>query len=302
MVTIIILIILLLVAIVFVPFTRQIMMDKEELAQTPVEKKFEVLVSIINDAMFNGKGELSLFDYDHRLMMLTSEYQKNILIKFYYSTGILNITLFYKFFHKELEFSRKFTGVRNISVFRQKDIANEFLELSHKKIIEHQQNVGYDDVNDMSGIRSSVHSEGDPTAVLTGVYDDLTDSQRKSIVNLIYLIGSSSGLNQDKIRHSVAFSQQILWVNVPWEECYQQYTHSGKERIFQDLSQISDSVMDMVVLQCLHFTAEMSNQGADSNALEKNFLDSFARLGYSEEKIQALVQKTEALYKMFCEQ
>lgn len=302
MVTIIILITLLLIALVFVSFTRQIMKDKVELAETPVEKKFEVLVSIINDAMFGGQGELSLFDYDNKLMMLTSEDQKNVLIKFYYSTGHLNITLFYKYLQKELEFSRKFTDVRNISVFRQKDIANEFIELSQKKIIEHQQKVGYDDVNSMSGIRSSVHSEGDPTAVLTEVYDGLTDNQRKSIVNLIYLIGSSSGLSQDKIRHSAAFSQQILWVNVPWEDCYQQYTHSGKERIFQDLGQVGDSVMDMVVLQCLHFIAEMASQGADSNALEKNFLDSFSRLGYSEEKIQALVQKTEALYKMFYEQ
>jgi hypothetical protein len=302
MVTIILLLILLLVALVFLPFTRQIMKDKVELAETPVNKKFEVLVSIINDALLDGKGELTLFDYDPKLMMLSSEQQKNILVKFYYSTGNLNITLFYKYLQKELEFSKLFSGLRNISVFMQKDIANEFIELCQAKIIEHQQMTGYDDVNQMSGIRSSVHSEGDPTAVLTEVYDDLSDSQRKSIVNLMYMIGSSSGLEQDKIRHSAAFSQQVLMVNVPWEACYQQYIKYGNERIFDDLEQVSESIMDMVVLQCLHFIGEMSNQCADSYALEKNFLSSLGRLGYSEEKIQALVQKTEALYKMFYEQ
>ena len=153
----------------------------------------------------------------------------------------------------------------------------------------------------MTGIHGSVHSEGDPTAVLTEIYDDLTICQKKSIVNLMYMIGSASGLSQDQIRHSIAVSQQILMINIPWEACYQQYTQFGNEKIFQDLCKVSESVMDMVVLQCLFFTTEMRTQSTESNSLDQHFFESFEKLGYSEQKINALVQKTEALHKLMNE-
>ena len=93
MVTIIILIIVLILALVIVPFARQIVKDKEELAKTPINEKFQILVAKINDGLLDGKGEITLFDDDPRLMNLMSEDMRNMLIQFYYSTGNLTIYL-----------------------------------------------------------------------------------------------------------------------------------------------------------------------------------------------------------------
>lgn len=96
MVTIIILIIVLILALVIVPFTRQIVKDKEELAKTPINEKFQILIAKINDGLLDGKGEITLFDDDPRLMNLMSEgitcaaeisflYKENIIPNFSHS-------------------------------------------------------------------------------------------------------------------------------------------------------------------------------------------------------------------------
>ena len=133
MVTIIILIILLILALIFVPFSRAIVKDKLELAETPINKKFEILINRINDGLLDGRGEAVLFDDDARLMNLFSEDKSNYLIQFYYSTGTLTITLNYKYFQNELVRKEQYHGLRNISIYQQKDIANQFLEMCNRE-------------------------------------------------------------------------------------------------------------------------------------------------------------------------
>ena len=111
-------------ALIFVPFTRQLVKDKEELSRNPINKKFEILVGAINEFMLDGKGEVTLFEDEPRLMNLMSEERRNMLIQFYYSTGNLTITLNYKFFQKELVYKKQLSGLRNLSAFIQPDNAN----------------------------------------------------------------------------------------------------------------------------------------------------------------------------------
>ena len=92
-ITLIFLLVIFVLALIFVPFTRQLVKDKEELSRNPINKKFEILVGVINDVMLDGKGEVTLFDDDPRLMNLMSDDKRNMLIQFYYSTGNLSITL-----------------------------------------------------------------------------------------------------------------------------------------------------------------------------------------------------------------
>lgn len=99
-ITLIFLLIIFILALIFVPFTRQLIKDKEELSRNPINKKFEILVGVINDTMFNGKGEITLFEDNPRLMNLISENRSNMLIQFYYSTGNLTIILNYKYLKK----------------------------------------------------------------------------------------------------------------------------------------------------------------------------------------------------------
>ena len=101
-ITLIFLLVIFVLALIFVPFTRQLVKDKEELSRNPINKKFEILVGVINDIMLNGKGEVTLFDDDPRLMNLMSDDKSNMLIQFYYSTGNLTLILNYKFLQKEL--------------------------------------------------------------------------------------------------------------------------------------------------------------------------------------------------------
>ena len=126
-VTLIVLLVVLFLALLFIPFMRQIAKDKVELSQTTLPQKFETLFATINAGLMGGNGELTTFDDDPRSVNMFDENHPNMLIQFYYSTANLAITLNYKFLQKELIFKKDYPGLRNITIFQQKDIANDFV-------------------------------------------------------------------------------------------------------------------------------------------------------------------------------
>ena len=287
-------------ALIFVPFTRQLVKDKEELSRNPINKKFEILVGVINDVMLDGKGEVTLFDDDPRLMNLMSDDKRNMLIQFYYSTGNLSITLKYKFLQKELVYEKQFSGLRNLSAFMQRDIANEFIEICGRKIAEHQQNVGYMDMSSMSGIQNPTLSDSDPMDVVRGVYNGLTTRQRCSAINLLYVIAQTSGMPEDTILKNVAFNQTVLTLNVKWEECKRQLETLGENAIYTDLNGIDDSVITMLLLSAFQLVVSLSDNPNNINpAVEEKFIYCFGRMGYSEEKINQELEKIMLMAKMF---
>lgn len=299
-ITLISLLVVFALAFIFVPFTRQLVKDKEELSRNPINKKFEILVGAINEFMLDGKGEVTLFDDDPRLMNLMSEDKRNMLIQFYYSTGNLTITLNYKFFQKELVYKKQFFGLRNLSAFMQRDIANEFIEICGKKIAEHQQNVGYMDMLSMSGAHSQGLSESDPMDVVRGMYDGLTIRQRYSAINLLYVIARSSGASESSILKNVTFSQTVLTINVKWEECKRQLETFGENTIYSDLNGIDDSVIAMLLLAAYQLVLSLSDNPHNVNPLvEEKFIYCFGRVGYSEEKIGQELEKIMLMAKMF---
>ena len=298
-ITLISLLVVFVLAFIFVPFTRQLVKDKEELSRNPINKKFEILVGAINEFMLDGKGEVTLFDDDPRLMNLMSEDKRNMLIQFYYSTGNLTITLNYKFFQKELVYKKQFFGLRNLSAFMQRDIANEFIEICGKKIAEHQQNVGYMDMLSMSGAHSQGLSESDPMDVVRGMYDGLTIRQRYSAINLLYVIARSSGASESSILKNVTFSQTVLTINVKWEECKRQLETFGENTIYSDLNGIDDSVIAMLLLAAYQLVLSLSDNPHNVNPLvEEKFIYCFGRVGYSEEKIDQELEKIMLMAKM----
>ena len=299
-ITLIFLLIIFVLALIFVPFTRQLVKDKEELSRNPINKKFEILVGVINDIMLDGKGEITLFDDDPRLMNLMSDDKRNMLIQFYYSTGNLSITLKYKFLQKELVYEKQFSGLRNLSAFMQRDIANEFIEICGRKIAEHQQNVGYMDMSSMSGIQNPTLSDSDPMDVVRGVYNGLTTRQRCSAINLLYVIAQTSGMPEDTILKNVAFNQTVLTLNVKWEECKRQLETLGENAIYTDLNGIDDSVITMLLLSAFQLVVSLSDNPNNINpAVEEKFIYCFGRMGYSEEKINQELEKIMLMAKMF---
>ena len=299
-ITLIFLLVIFVLALIFVPFTRQLVKDKEELSRNPINKKFEILVGVINDVMLDGKGEVTLFDDDPRLMNLMSDDKSNMLIQFYYSTGNLSITLKYKFLQKELVYEKQFSGLRNLSAFMQRDIANEFIEICGRKIAEHQQNVGYMDMSSMSGIQNPTLSDSDPMDVVRGVYNGLTTRQRCSAINLLYVIAQTSGMPEDTILKNVAFNQTVLTLNVKWEECKRQLETLGENAIYTDLNGIDDSVITMLLLSAFQLVVSLSDNPNNINpAVEEKFIYCFGRMGYSEEKINQELEKIMLMAKMF---
>lgn len=287
-------------ALIFVPFTRQLVRDKEELARTPINKKFEILVGVINDIMLDGKGEVTLFDDDPRLMNLMSDDKRNMLIQFYYSTGNLTITLNYKYLQKEMVYKKLFPGLRNLSAFMQRDIANEFIEISNKKITEHQQNVGYIDMSSMSGTSNHTLCDSDPMDVVRGVYDELTQKQRCSAINLLYLIAQASGAPENAILKNAAFNQTILTLNVKWEDCKSQFNTYGEAEIYSDLNGIDDSIITMLLLAAFQLLANLSDApNSISPIAEEKFYCCFGKIGYSEDKINQEMGKIMLMAKMF---
>jgi hypothetical protein len=110
-VTLIVLLVVLFLALLFIPFMRQIAKDKVELSQTTLPQKFETLFATINAGLMGGNGELTTFDDEPRLVNMMDHSHPNMLIQFYYSTANLSITL------NSSSFRKSWFGKRTILAF-----------------------------------------------------------------------------------------------------------------------------------------------------------------------------------------
>lgn len=301
MATIIILIVILIFALVMIPFMRQIAKDKIELERNPIDKKFSVLVGIINQELMGGKGEVVLFDDDKRLMNLFSEDSRNMLIQFFYSTGNLTIILNYKYFHNELVYKQQYNNLRNISLFQQKSIANDFLDKCIQKISEHKQKVGFGDLQTVDNT-ASLNEESDPTGILAAPFMALSLSQRMSVVNLMYLIASAAHISEKQFLMLSPVSQQLLITNLHWEDCKKQYLSSGREQLINDLSTIPVSTMAMIIMSAFQINHELLQTDLtddDYSNLNDTFFQTFEDLGYPEERLKNIMQKLLLLQQKF---
>ena len=100
--TLIVLLIITVLALIFLPFSRALMKDREELTSNPLDRKFQILISRINQLLMGGHGEV-IKTNDPRQINLFDENHANMIINFYYSTGSLTIILKYKYYQVELK-------------------------------------------------------------------------------------------------------------------------------------------------------------------------------------------------------
>lgn len=99
--------------------------DNDDLQNLSLSEKFSVIVSILNEAAFNGLGTVTVLD--KRSFNLYEDGQ-NQIIRFLYSTGHLTIIWKYKYFQKEVVHERQFNNVRNLSIFEQQKIAEQMIK------------------------------------------------------------------------------------------------------------------------------------------------------------------------------
>ena len=102
-IALIFLLVLLVLALLIVPFARDMVKDRLELQNQTLEKKFEVLIEHLNQGLMFGDARVTTFDDDPRSLNIFSDAHANRIIHFMYSTGHLTIEMGYKYFHKELQ-------------------------------------------------------------------------------------------------------------------------------------------------------------------------------------------------------
>lgn len=112
--------------------------DSHELDNQSLSEKFRVIIDELNASAFNGKGSVTV--HDKRNFNLYEDGQ-NQIIHFQYSTGILSVNWKYKYYQKEIEYKKDFNNVRNISIFEQKDIAEQIIKEVEVIISKHKSEV-----------------------------------------------------------------------------------------------------------------------------------------------------------------
>lgn len=126
------------IAFFLIKFFIALSKDNDDLQGQTLDKKFAIIVSILNDAAFGGDGSITTLD--KREFNLYEDGQ-NQIIKFQYSTGHLTITWRYKYFQKEVVHQRQFNDVRNLSIFEQQKLAEQMISETAIVVERHKQNV-----------------------------------------------------------------------------------------------------------------------------------------------------------------
>ncbi len=133
-----IVIIIIIVVIILFRFISALNKDNYDLQGQSLAEKFKFTVEMLNEAVFNGQGEIHIHDKKS-----FNIYQKghNQIIHFIYGTGHLTIIWKYKYFQKEVVHEKQFSYVRNLSLFEQQKIAETMINEMAIVIANHQNNV-----------------------------------------------------------------------------------------------------------------------------------------------------------------
>ena len=299
MVTLIILFIILVLALIILPFTKALMKDKQDLRERPIEVRFKVLIDEINKAILDGKGKTVYpEENDKRWLNLHSDNKANYLIQFNYSTGNLTIYLNYLYLHKELNANVPFYNVRNVDAFTQKRMANEFIQKMRVAIAKHQETIGIPEQSAplYSQSDDDLFDDEDPINMVGSMYGDLSMHQKKSIINMAYLIFSAKGSSWEEFVNYPTTRTQLNFLNLNWQDCQQQLNSEGEDAIYSDLRGLEDGVYDSLLMFWLSMV--MTEYGPDDYRADK-FMSMNEKLGHSEEDVEQRIQKIQAMMNYF---
>lgn len=119
-------------------FLSDLNKDNNDINEQILTKKFEVIITLLNEAVFNGNGKI--IPLNKRSFNLYED-GKNQIINFFYGTGHLTIVWKYKYFHQEIAHEKIFHDVRSLTNIQQDIIAQTMLSEMSKVIETHQKNV-----------------------------------------------------------------------------------------------------------------------------------------------------------------
>lgn len=296
------LLIITLLAMIFLPFSRSLMKDRAELHENPMEKKFYILLTRINDLLMNGHGEVVKFKNDPRMLNLFDDNHSNMIINFYYSTGSLTITLKYKYYHVELIKKIQFDNMRQAETFRQQDVANQFCEEASIAIRQHQINVNQqrglkDSTGEfMFGSQPSIEGSENPVDLIRGMYDNFTREEKLAWVNVAQIIYTADGSFVNDFKNHPQFSDLLLNFQVNHSEAQKQINQIGESGIINILDKGKDSDLIMKLMPVFPFVLD---QSGPNEARIKKFYSIFGELGYTQEDIDNELEKAMLLMQHF---
>lgn len=282
------LIIILIVALVFLPFLSNLMKDSKDL-ETPLEERFRLLISRVNQAFMGGMGTVNHGE-SRRLVYLFNDNMANMVIQFYYSTGHLTVILKYKYFQQELIFKKVFYNMRNPSIFDQEDSSNAFIEEGKAKMKAHQTKVFGNPNAGVGHMNIGISTPEDPLGIVRQEFSHLSIDQRKAFIGFMYSVGCA-GLPSQEVRQQPALLQEVKIIGVGLDESISQLSSKGDEYMFSQLKNIGDGALHQLLLA----SAGMVRNEACTDRL----FHSFERLGYSRKYIDEELNKMMTLSQLF---
>ena len=301
-VALIFLLVLLVLALLIVPFARDMVKDKLELQKVTLEKKFEVLIEHINQGLFFGEAEVTVFDDDPRSLNIFSDNHANRIVRFMYSTGHLTIEMGYKYFQKELVFNKCYHNLRNITIFEQKNIARDFIETAQFRISQHERSVNavtIDGISSAAGISSDVSIDKDPTKLFDDFYAELSREQKMSMINHMAIIDYAWRQDFKESYKLSIIQQSMILMNVREDECQSLLRQKGEDYIYKTLEDLPEVYMDSHLYHCLQVFLEFKGEEEAGERAYAKLWGSFSHMGISEEEARSRIGKVIALNKMF---
>lgn len=300
--TLIVLLIITLLAMIFLPFSRALMKDRAELHENPMEKKFNILITRLNDLLMNGKGEVVKFKDDPRMLNLFDDNHANMIINFYYSTGSLTITLKYKYYHVELVKKMQFDNMRQAETFRQQDVANHFCEEASIAIRQHQININNErGLKDSAGeyifgSQPSIEGSDNPVDLVRGMYDNFSRDEKIAWVNVAQMIYCADGSSVNDFKNHPQFSDLLLNFQVNYSEAEKQFNQIGESGIINILNNGKEGDLIMKLMPVFLFVLDQS--GPNETRIDK-FYSIFGRLGFTQKTIDNELEKMMLLMQHF---
>ena len=301
-VALIFMLVLLVLALLIVPFARDMVKDRLEFQEQTLDKKFEVLIEHLNQGLMFGDAHVTTFDNDPRSLNIFSDAHANRIIHFMYSTGHLTIEMCYKYFQKELCFSHQYYNLRNITIFDQKNIARDFIERAKIKIAQHEAIVNGTTLRNIDSSASSpsgVSIDKDPTKLLDDFHSDLTKEQKMALVNHMVIIDQVTRKNPASSYKIPLVQQSMMMMNISEAECAQQLSTKSEDYILGLLKGINSAHLDLHVCNCMMVTAQFAKNESDAEVREAKLWSTFNTMGISQEEAQSMAAKIMALGKMF---
>lgn len=300
--TLIVLLIITLMAMIFLPFSRALMKDRAELYENPMEKKFNILITQINALLMNGQGEIVKFKNDPRMLNLFDENLPNMIIHFFYSTGTLTITLYYKYYNDELVKKMQFHNLRQADTFIQMDVANNFCEEASLAIREHRKMFSNKQVLKKSAGENTVDSQSlnkeydNQVDLGRRMYDNFTTEEKLAWINVAKIIYTADGSSVNDFENHPRYSDLLVDFKVSHNEAQAQFNQIGESGIIKILDNGKES--DLIVKLMPVFPFVLDKSGLNEARIRKLY-SIFGRLGFTQERIDNDLEKMMLIMQHF---